>query len=51
MRAAIEELLAGSDRRAALGTIAERLQASPGTERAADLIERLALPREPVTRR
>jgi UDP:flavonoid glycosyltransferase YjiC (YdhE family) len=36
--------------RARLGTIARRLQAAPGTVRAADLIERLAVEQRPVER-
>jgi MGT family glycosyltransferase len=48
MLAAIEELAGGDARRAALRKISERLRAAPGTERAADLIERLARTREPV---
>jgi MGT family glycosyltransferase len=50
MSGAIERLL--DDRALAdrLATIAGRLQAEPGNERAARLIERLAATREPVTR-
>jgi UDP:flavonoid glycosyltransferase YjiC (YdhE family) len=39
---AVEELLADEPLRARLSIVSERLQASPGTERAADLIERRA---------
>jgi MGT family glycosyltransferase len=49
LRGAIDRLLADELLRARMGRIAQRLQANPGTERAADLIERLASTREPVT--
>jgi MGT family glycosyltransferase len=39
---AIDHLLADGSLRTRLGAISKRLQANPGTERAADLIERLA---------
>ena len=45
----IDRLLADSDLRDRLATVSERLQASPGNERAAELIERLAMTAEPVT--
>jgi MGT family glycosyltransferase len=48
---AIDRLLADSGLRARLATGAERLQASPGTERAAKLIERVAATAEPATSR
>src|SRR5262249_15283894 len=48
---AIDRLLADSDLRDRLARVAGRLQASPGNERAADLIERVAVSREPVTSR
>ncbi|MEX2101474.1 MAG: glycosyltransferase [Actinomycetota bacterium] len=48
MLAAIEELLGGAERRAALAAISSRLQGSPGTARAADLIEQVARTGEPV---
>jgi MGT family glycosyltransferase len=46
---AIDRLLDDELLRARMGRIAQRLQANPGTERAADLIERLVDTREPVT--
>ena len=46
---AIDRLLADSDLRARLDGVSQRLQASPGNERAAELIERLATTAEPVT--
>jgi UDP:flavonoid glycosyltransferase YjiC (YdhE family) len=46
---AIDRLLADQGLARRLAAIAARLQASPGTVRAADLIERLALTGEPVT--
>jgi MGT family glycosyltransferase len=39
---ALEDLLAGEDRRARLAAIAQRLQQQPGTQRAAELIEACA---------
>jgi MGT family glycosyltransferase len=48
MHAAIAELLGGAERRERLDAISRRLQASPGTERAADLIERVAITKEPM---
>jgi MGT family glycosyltransferase len=47
---AAEELLADRDLRRRLDAIAARLQAAPGTVRAADLIERLASERRPILR-
>lgn len=47
---AIDELLADEALHARMATIAARLQANPGTVRAADLIERVALTGEPVLR-
>jgi len=47
---AIEGLLRDPDLHARMAKIAERLQAHAGNERAADLIERLAERREPITR-
>ena len=41
LRAAIDELLADAALAGRLGAVSSRLQAAPGTERAADLIERL----------
>jgi MGT family glycosyltransferase len=49
MRAAIDRLLGDGGRRERLDAIAARLQADPGNERAAGLIEQLARTREPVT--
>ena len=46
---AIDRLLADSDLRARLDGVSQRLQASRGNERAAELIERLAITAEPVT--
>ena len=46
---AIDRFLAAEDLRATLTGTAARLQANPGTIRAADLIERLARDRAPVT--
>jgi MGT family glycosyltransferase len=46
---AIDRLLTDRGLHERLGAIARRLQASPGNERAAELIERLAGTREPVT--
>ena len=42
LAAAVDRLLADADLRRRLGAIAARLQAAPGTVRAADLIERVA---------
>jgi UDP:flavonoid glycosyltransferase YjiC (YdhE family) len=47
---AIDTLLADAGLRARMAGIAARMQASRGTERAADLIERLAMTGAPVTR-
>ena len=47
---AIDALLADAGLRARMATIAARMQASKGTERAADLIERVAITGSPVTR-
>jgi len=44
----IDRLLADSDLRDRLATTSQRLQASPGNERAAELIERVAVSGEPV---
>jgi MGT family glycosyltransferase len=46
--AAIDRLLSDSDLAARLEGISTRLQASPGNERAAELIERVAVSAEPV---
>jgi MGT family glycosyltransferase len=46
----IDRLLADADLRDRLATTSERLQASPGNERAAELIERVAVSGEPVAR-
>jgi MGT family glycosyltransferase len=51
LTAAIDRLLADRSLAARLDSIAAAAQASPGTMRAADLIERLALTGEPVLRR
>jgi MGT family glycosyltransferase len=48
---AIDRLLADADLRDRLGAVSSRLQASPGNERAAELIERVAISSEPVTSR
>ena len=45
---AIEQMLANTTARTRLTTISTRLQTSPGTARAADLIEQLAATRQPV---
>ncbi len=50
LEGAIERLLADRALHARLGAVAARLQASPGTVRAADLIERLLVTGEPVLR-
>ena len=42
LAAAVDRLLADGDLRGRMAAIATRLQASPGTVRAADLIERVA---------
>ena len=47
---AIDALLADAPLRRRMAGIAARMQASRGTERAADLIERMALTGAPVTR-
>ncbi len=47
---ALDRLLADEELRARMAAIAARVQASPGTVRAADLIERLADKRGPVLR-
>jgi len=49
MNAAIDHLLGDRARRERLDGMARRLQADPGNERAAELVERLARTREPVT--
>jgi MGT family glycosyltransferase len=49
--AAIDRLLADGELKTRLAAVAERLQASPGNERAAELIERLARTAEPVASR
>jgi MGT family glycosyltransferase len=46
--AAIDRLLADSELRTRLDNVSKRLQANPGNERAADLIERVAVSAEPV---
>ncbi|HEY6771715.1 MAG TPA: nucleotide disphospho-sugar-binding domain-containing protein, partial [Solirubrobacterales bacterium] len=48
---AIDRLLADSDLAGRLATVSQRLQASPGNERAAELIERVAISADPVTSR
>jgi UDP:flavonoid glycosyltransferase YjiC (YdhE family) len=45
----IDRLLADSDLRTRLDGVSQRLQASRGNERGAELIERLAITAEPVT--
>ncbi|MSO58536.1 MAG: glycosyl transferase [Thermoleophilia bacterium] len=50
LRAAVDGLLADTARRARMAAIAARVQADPGVNRAADLIERLAVTGAPVTR-
>jgi len=47
---AVDALLADGALRARLGAISARLQAAPGTIRAADLIERVAITGQPVVR-
>jgi UDP:flavonoid glycosyltransferase YjiC (YdhE family) len=49
--AAIDRLLADRDLEARLAAVAKRLQAGPGNERAAGLIERVAATAEPVPSR
>jgi MGT family glycosyltransferase len=49
--AAIERLLSDADLEARLNGISKRLQATPGNERAAVLIERVAVSAEPVSSR
>jgi MGT family glycosyltransferase len=51
LRGAIDHLLADDPLAARLGAISKRLQANPGTERAADLIERLAASGAPASAR
>jgi MGT family glycosyltransferase len=48
---AIDRLLADFDLRDRLAAVSQRLQASPGNERAAELIERVAVAADPVTSR
>jgi UDP:flavonoid glycosyltransferase YjiC (YdhE family) len=48
---AIDRLLADAELKARLGAVAERLQASPGNERAAELIALMASTAEPVASR
>ena len=50
LTSAVERLLADEPLRGRMARIAARLQADPGTERAADLIERVARERRPVVR-
>ena len=50
LRAAIDALLADTALRSRMAAIALRMQSTAGTVRAADLIERVALTGEPVTR-
>jgi MGT family glycosyltransferase len=47
----IDRLLADSDLRDRLAPVSERLQADPGNERAAELIEKVAVSADPVTSR
>jgi MGT family glycosyltransferase len=49
LSAAIDRLLADAELAARLEDISKRLQASPGNERAAELIERVAVSGDPVT--
>jgi MGT family glycosyltransferase len=49
--AAIDRLLADSELRTRLDNVSKRLQANPGNERAADLIERVAVSAEPLASR
>ena len=46
---AVDRLLHDTALHSRMAPISERLQANPGTERAADLVERLAQTGEPVT--
>jgi MGT family glycosyltransferase len=48
LAAAIDRLLADTELRRRLDAVSKRLQASPGNERAAELIERVAVSAEPV---
>lgn len=50
LRSTIDDLLADTDLRQRMDVIGETNRANPGTERAADLLERLASSKEPVTR-
>jgi MGT family glycosyltransferase len=50
LRVAVGELLSDQDLTERLGAVSRRLQASPGTERAADLIEQVVREPEPATR-
>jgi UDP:flavonoid glycosyltransferase YjiC (YdhE family) len=45
---AIDRLTSDPDLRQGLAAISDRLQADPGTVRAADLIERLAEQKQPI---
>jgi UDP:flavonoid glycosyltransferase YjiC (YdhE family) len=47
---AVERLLADEELKGRLGTLSRRLQAAPGTERAADLIEQVVREPQPATR-
>jgi UDP:flavonoid glycosyltransferase YjiC (YdhE family) len=47
---AVDELLADEGLRERLAAMSRRMQATKGTVRAADLIERLAITKQPVTR-
>jgi UDP:flavonoid glycosyltransferase YjiC (YdhE family) len=47
---AVDEVLADRPLRERLAAVSSRLQAAPGTERAADLIERVARERRPIER-
>jgi MGT family glycosyltransferase len=49
--AAIDRLLADAELRGRLEAVSKRLQASPGNERAAELIERVAVSAEPIASR
>jgi MGT family glycosyltransferase len=49
LRGAIDRLVADDALRTRMGAIARRLQAGRGTERAADLIEKVVATRDPVT--
>jgi MGT family glycosyltransferase len=48
LAAAVDHVLADADLRSRVAAAGERLRRRPGTERAADLIERVAVSREPV---